>query len=238
VLERARMSRRVLHAWALALSIGGAALSGGGCSAPPPEDAGDSAAAVKAGDVLDGIPRNEWVRQGESRGRHAETTGVARWEVYVAFGAVGEPYIVAQGLAAGENKPRVEVVIDTTNGEMDLRSGVEVVEEERDAWIDAIATDLRDLEAPSEEASDVSTRTGPSPTAKKDCAIASAWAVLHAAGFAAAGALTVGACSVGVVSGPVTGGLSVAFCVWQASDTVDLSVETSKRIQIAYRTCR
>lgn len=232
------MARSALRACLLATSIGLAALFAGGCAAPPTEESGDSADAVKAADVLDGIPRNTWVRQGESRGRHEAVTGVARWEVHVAFGAMAEPYIIALGKARGKEAPDVEVVIDTTNREMDLRSGVAVPEETRATWLDAIAKDLQDLDEPQGAEGDLGTRNGPAATTKKDCAIASAWAVLHAAGFAAAGALTVGACSVGVVSGPVTGGLSLAFCLWQASDTVDLAQETTRRIQTAYKTCR
>ncbi len=231
------MSRRFLRAYGLAASLGLAALLAGGCAPPTEEDAGESADAVNAADVLDGIPRNTWVRQGQSRGQHDDVTGIARWEVYVAFGAMAEPYIIALGKTPGKESPAVEVVIDTTNGEMDLRSGVAVAEAERAAWLDAIARDLQELR-PSEGETDLGTREGPSATGKKECAIASAWAVLHAAGFAAAGALTVGACVAGVVSGPVTGGLVLAFCIWQAHDTVELSKETSRRIQTAYKACR
>lgn len=139
-----RTSRLLTLVASLALPALG--LTTGGCAAAPVETAGDSADAVKAGDVLDGIPRNTWVSQGASSGRHEDETGVAVWDVYVAFGAKSEPYVIALGKAAGKDAPIVEVVVDVTNGEMDLRSGLEMTAEARDLWLESIAADLQSIE--------------------------------------------------------------------------------------------
>ena len=236
---------RASHALAFIAFIALPALGSGalGCAQPTTDVDVSSAAAVSAGEILDGLPRSTWFHQGQGRGSQIADTGIGRWDVYVAFGAKAEPYVLAFGESDETGEPVVEVVVDVEKGELDLRSAVPLTQEARALWLEAIARDLRALTPEgtgggetSEPASGIETRSGPTPKVS-ECKIAVGWAVLHAAGFAAAGALTVGACTLAAASSVVTGGLSLAFCIWQASDTVDLAAETTRRIKTARNAC-